>query len=72
MIWSLAYQTARSRVKGKELLLAAAALFLLLYVAYSFSIGIRATRGASITGDEPFYLLTTHSLLADADFDLTN
>ena len=56
----------------KELLLAAAALFLLLCVAYSFSIDLRATRGASITGDEPFYLLTTQSLLADGDFDLTN
>ena len=40
--------------------------------AYSFSAGIRATRGASITGDEPFYLLTTQSLLADGDFDLRN
>ena len=50
----------------------AAALFLLLCVAYSFSVGIRATRGASISGDEPFYLLTTQSLLADGDFDLTN
>ena len=59
-------------MKGKELLLAAAALFLLLCVAYSFSIDLRATRGASITGDEPFYLLTTQSLLADGDFDLTN
>ncbi len=58
-------------MKEKELLLAAAALFLLLCVAYSFSIDIRATRGASITGDEPFYLLTTQSLLADGDFDLT-
>ena len=59
-------------VKGKELLLAAAALFLLLCVAYAFSVDIRATRGASITGDEPFYLLTTQSLLADGDFDLRN
>ena len=45
---------------------------ILLCIAYSFSIDIRATRGASITGDEPFYLLTTQSLLADGDFDLTN
>ena len=50
----------------------AAALFLLLCAAYSFSVDIRATRGASISGDEPFYLLTTQSLLADGDFDLTN
>ncbi len=65
-------RTAWSRIKEKELLLAAAALFLLLCVAYSFSVDIRATRGASITGDEPFYLLTTQSLLADGDFDLAN
>ena len=67
-----AIRTAWSRIKERELLLAAAALFLLLCVAYSFSVDIRATRGASITGDEPFYLLTTQSLLADGDFDLTN
>ena len=59
-------------VQGKELLLAAVALFVLLSAAYAFSVDIRATRGASITGDEPFYLLTTQSLLSDADFDLRN
>ena len=59
-------------IEGKELLLSAAALFLLLCVAYSFSMDIRATRGASISGDEPFYLLTTQSLLSDRDFDLRN
>ena len=65
-------QNARSWTKEKELLLSAAALFLLLCVAYSFSVDIRSTRGASISGDEPFYLLTTQSLLADGDFDLRN
>ena len=54
------------------MLLGAAALFLLLSVAYAFSVDIRATRGASISGDEPFYLLTTQSLLDDGDFDLRN
>ena len=72
MTRSSVHQTARSWVEGKELLLSAAALFLLLCVVYSFSVDIRATRGASITGDEPFYLLTTQSLLADGDFDLAN
>lgn len=57
-------------VRERELLLAAVALFVLLSVAYSFSAGIRATRGASITGDEPFYLLTTQSLISDRDLDL--
>ena len=56
----------------RGLLLSAAALFLLLAVAYIFSMDIRASRGASITGDEPFYLLTTQSLLQDGDLDLTN
>ena len=60
------------RTKDKELLLGAAVLFLLLSVAYAFSVDIRATRGASISGDEPFYLLTTQSLLDDGDFDLRN
>ena len=59
-------------IKGRELPLSALALFLLLLAAYSFSADIRATRGASITEDEPYYLLTTQSLLADGDFDLRN
>ncbi|MXZ62941.1 MAG: hypothetical protein F4Y98_04920 [Chloroflexi bacterium] len=50
----------------------AAALFVLLALVYSTSIDIRATRGASITADEPFYLMTTESLLRDGDLDLRN
>ena len=45
-------------------------LFVALAVLYSGSIGLRASRGASITGDEPFYLVTTQSLLQDRNFDL--
>ena len=59
-------------IHRRGLLLSAAALFLLLTVVYVFSIDIRASRGASISGDEPFYLLTTQSLLQDRDLDLTN
>lgn len=33
---------------------------------------LRATRSAWVSGDEPFYLLTTVSLLADGDLDLRN
>ncbi|MEX2599907.1 MAG: hypothetical protein WD533_09660, partial [Dehalococcoidia bacterium] len=47
------------------------AMFVILLVVYTASIDIRATRGASITGDEPFYLLTTQSLWHDGDLDLT-
>ena len=54
------------------MLLWAVALFLLLSAAYAFSVDIRASRGASITGDEPFYLMTAQSILADGDLDLSN
>lgn len=46
-------------------------LFVVLSIAYLGSIGIRASRGAAITGDEPFYLLTTQSLVQDGNLDLT-
>ena len=59
-------------IRGRELALGALALFLFLSTAYAFSVDIRATRGSSITGDEPYYLLTTQSLLNDGDFDLRN
>lgn len=49
----------------------AVALFALLVAVYAWSVGLRATRGASITADEPFYLLTTQSLIQDGDLDLT-
>jgi hypothetical protein len=42
--------------------------------ALLFQLGapLRASFGARITGDEPFYLLTTESLRADGDLDLEN
>ena len=67
-----AFTSIRQFIRGRELLHYAAALFLLLSVAYAFSVDIRASRGASITGDEPFYLMTTQSILADGDLDLRN
>ena len=57
---------------SRRVLLGAVALFLVLSLAYISSIGIRASRGSSIAGDEPFYLLTTQSLLQDRDLDLRN
>ncbi len=58
--------------RRRSLPLASAGLFVVLALAYAFSVGIRATNGASITADEPFYLLTTQSLLQDGDLDLRN
>lgn len=50
--------------------IAAAALFLMLVAAYSSGVDLRATRGSSITADEPFYVLTAQSLIQDGDLDL--
>jgi hypothetical protein len=56
---------------SRKLLAAALAMFIILAAVYVASIDIRATRNASITGDEPFYLLTTQSILQDGNLDLT-
>lgn len=61
---------ARIAPLGRGTLGPTIALFVLLALLYSFSVGLRASRGASITGDEPFYLLTTQSILQDGDLDL--
>jgi hypothetical protein len=45
-------------------------MFIVLFFAYAFSVEMRATRAASITGDEPFYLMTTVSLIDDENLDL--
>lgn len=57
-----------SRLHGRGL--AAVVLFAVLALCYIGSMGLRASRGAAITGDEPFYLMTTQSLLQDGDLDL--
>jgi len=56
--------------KRYPLLLPALGMFVLLASAYSFSVGLPASRSAAITGDEPFYLATTQSLIDDRNFDL--
>ena len=66
------YRRGKVGATGRSPLLCAVALFVLLAIAYAFSMDIRASRGASITGDEPFYLITTQSLLTDGDLDLRN
>ncbi len=62
---------APKKLLRQPVFLGAVTLFFILIIVYQFSIDIRASRGASITGDEPFYLLTTQSLLQDGDLDLT-
>jgi hypothetical protein len=61
----------RTLFEARPVFCGALLMFALLAILYTGSIGIRASRGASITGDEPFYLLTTQSLVDDGDLDLT-
>jgi hypothetical protein len=56
----------RARSRAAPALLA----FALVFVAGQLAVGMRASRTAPITGDEPFYLLTTQSLVSDGDLDL--
>jgi hypothetical protein len=45
-------------------------VFAVVAVAGQLAVGMRASNTSEITGDEPFYLLTTQSLLSDGDLDL--
>src|SRR5215207_5781413 len=63
-------QTDSPPMTARSLFIPAALLFALLAALYTFSIGLRATTNAAITGDEPFYLLTTQSLIDDHNLDL--
>lgn len=44
--------------------------FVLVLAAGQAAVGMRAADTASVTGDEPFYLVTTQSLVSDGDLDL--
>lgn len=46
--------------------------FVVVLLAGQLAVGMRATAGSPISGDEPFYVLTTQSLLTDGDLDLTD
>jgi hypothetical protein len=47
-------------------------LFLASLVAFNLGAAIMLGEGAGFSGDEPHYLLMTHSLLRDGDLDLAN
>ncbi len=47
-------------------------LFITAFLIYQAAAGLLVVQGTSFTGDEPFYLLTTHSLLKDGDINLAN
>jgi hypothetical protein len=49
---------------------AALATFLVVLAAGQLAVGMRASHTASVTGDEPFYLMTMQSLRSDGDLDL--
>ncbi len=47
-------------------------LFILALVVFNFGSVLMKKGGISFSGDEPHYLLITHSLLQDGDFNLSN
>jgi len=49
-----------------------AVLFLGSLLAFNAGAGLLVSEGGNFSGDEPHYLLITHSLLRDGDFELSN
>jgi hypothetical protein len=49
-----------------------AILFVVSFVIYQLAAFILVAKGTSFSGDEPYYLMTTHSLLRDRDINLAN
>jgi hypothetical protein len=47
-------------------------LFLVSFLVYQAAALVLVLKGTSFSGDEPYYLLTTHSLLRDGDINLAN
>ena len=47
-------------------------LFLISFLIYQAAAFVLVHEGTSFSGDEPFYLLTTHSLLRDGDINVAN
>ncbi len=47
-------------------------LFLASFLVYQVAAFIIVSKGPSFSGDEPYYLLTTHSLLRDGDINVAN
>jgi len=47
-------------------------LFLASFLVYQAAALVLVLKGTSFSGDEPYYLLTAHSLLRDGDINLTN
>jgi len=47
-------------------------LFILALIVFNFGSVLMKKGGISFSGDEPHYLLITHSLLQDGDFNLSN
>jgi hypothetical protein len=74
--WPALWSDVRREVPGRTcprwFVLATLALGALFALVYQLGVPLRSTYGARINVDEPFYLMTTVSLLQDGDLDLRN
>lgn len=65
-------RASRRSLLRPSVLIAAVLLGLALAWFNQLGVPLRASQSARVTGDEPFYLLTTVSLIEDGDLDLAN
>jgi len=77
--WNKIFNTSFSFFKKWEAKLSALSLrkklvilFFLAFIIYNISTFVIVSKGITFSGDEPNYLLTTHSLLKDKDINLAN
>ena len=75
LIWDFVRDVQRDTAPTStppRLLLLAALVGAVLALFYQLGVPLSASHSARVTADEPFYLLTTVSLIEDGDLDLTN
>jgi len=66
------FKNLAERISSISLKRKLALLFIAAIIFYNAGVALMVSEGAAFTGDEPHYLLISHSLTSDGDFDLAN
>jgi len=70
--WKVLFEKGLKKFSSLSLKKKLFILFVVAFVLYNLCGFILVSKGLSFTGDEPYYLLTTHSLYKDQDINVAN
>jgi len=70
--WKLLFEKGLKKFTSLSLRKRLLILFVIAFVAYNLCSFSLILKGLSFSGDEPYYLLTTHSLYKDKDINVAN